>query len=86
MALTKPQIRELQRASLDGPNKVRKAMGLAGVTQVQVARAIGITQPHVSEIVNGKYSSLPLDTARDFADFFGCALDDLFPRQRKAVA
>ena len=62
-------------------------MRLARVTQVQVAAAIGVTQSHISEIANGNYSSLPLDTAQDIAGFFGpdVTTDDIFP-SRIAVA
>lgn len=85
MALTPRQLKELQRAHVDEPNKVRKAIELAGVTQTQVADAVGLTQPHVSEIANGKYTSLPLETARRLAGYFGCSIDELFPA-REAVA
>lgn len=80
MALTEQQVLELRHSELEGPNKLRKAIKLARVTQVEVAAAVGIRQPHVSEIANGNYSSLPLETARDLATFFGCTIDDLFPR------
>ena len=76
--LNTKQLAQLRRAE-GSPNRVRAAMGLGDVTQVQVAAAIGVTQPHVSEIVNGNYSSLPLPTAQRLAAFFGCAIEDLFP-------
>lgn len=61
-------------------------MQLAGVTQVQVAEAVGLTQGYVSKLARGQYTSeLPGDTMRRFADLFGCAIEDLFP-SRQAVA
>lgn len=82
--LTPKQIEVLRESPL-APNRVKVAMRLAGLTQVEVAAKLGITQSHVSEIANGNYSSLPLDTARKFATFFGCLIEDLFP-SREAVA
>lgn len=83
--LTVRQLKELRSMQVDEPNKLRKAMELAGVTQVQIAAAVGVTQPHVSDIANGKYTALPIETARRFSNFFGCTIDDLFPA-RQAVA
>ena len=54
-------------------------MELLALTQVQVADGIGVTQSHINKIVNGNYSSLPLDTAQKLSDFFGCSTDVLFP-------
>lgn len=76
--LTEHQLAQLRR-SPSTPNRVKRAMQLLGLTQVQVATAIGITQSHISEISNGNYSSLPLDTAQRLADHFGCPTDVLFP-------
>jgi transcriptional regulator with XRE-family HTH domain len=76
--LTSEQISDL-RAIEASPNRVKRAMALAGVTQEQVASAIGTSQSHVAEICNGNYSRLPLETARRFAQHFGCLIEDLFP-------
>lgn len=77
--LTAAQIEHLKSLPASGPNRLAAAMELGGVTQVQLAQATGHTQPYVSSIVNGKYSALPLETARRIADAFGCAIEDLFP-------
>jgi len=84
MPLTRKQLTQLRSADA-APNRLREAMQLAEVTQVVLAGELSITQSHVSEIVNGNYSRLPLDTAQRFAVFFGCAVEDLFPA-REAVA
>lgn len=60
-------------------------MTIAGVTQVQVAAAVGIAQSQVSEDANGKFSEMSLDKARTYARYFGCDVEDLFPA-REAVA
>lgn len=72
------------RAS-DARNRVWVAMNLAGVTQVQVAEAIGMTQSHISRIANDNYSRLAYHTALRLAQYFGCAAEDLFPA-REALA
>lgn len=82
--LTPEQITALLLLS-PSPNRVKAAMAIAGVTQVQVAQALGITQPAVSDVAIGNYSRLALDTARSFANYFGCSIDVLFPA-KEAVA
>lgn len=81
--LTGKQLQELRRVRLseDSPNRVYAAMKLVGVTQKEIENATGIAQPYVSNIVNGKHSKLPLETARRLARFFGCSIEDLFPPQ-----
>lgn len=81
--LSQAQIRELRKAP-GAPNRLRRAMQMAGVTQVQVAEATGSTQSHIAEISNGNYSRLPLETARALASTFGCSIEDLFPAPQEA--
>lgn len=83
--LTQKQIDRLRRTKTDARNRVGVAMELAEVTQVQVAEATGFTQSYVSRIKSGQHEALPVDTARKFAEFFGCSIEDLFPA-REAVA
>jgi len=83
--LTRKQLAALRGHKASGPNRLKKAIELAGVTQEQVADAIDSSQSHVTEIANGNYSKLPLETARSLSRFFGCSIEDLFPA-REAVA
>ena len=46
--LTKQQLAILRSAP--GTNRVAKAISLAGVTQVSVAKALGVPQPYVSDV------------------------------------
>lgn len=85
MALTPAQIRKLKSGRIDGHNRIRQARQLAGVTQQQLAEAVGITQAAVSDIERQRYGGTTVDTARKFADYFGCQIEDLFPA-RQAVA
>ena len=83
--LSKGQIESLKRSRPRGRNRLAKAMDFTNVTQVQIAEKTGFTQAYVSRVINGRYSDLPGETMRKFADFFGCAIEDLFPA-REAVA
>ena len=58
---------------------VATAISLAGVTQVTVAEAIGVTQAYVSDVAPQRYSTITVASARKFTRFFGCSIDALFP-------
>ena len=83
------QLAALRIAPLTGANKVSLAIELAGLRQVQLASAIGVTQGLVSKVAGGDMPKLPIETARKFAEFFGCPIEDLFParnpEERQAV-
>lgn len=85
LVLSKQQVDVLKRSRARGRNRVERAMELAEVTQVIVADATGLTQSYISRIKNGQYTDLPGETMRTMADYFGCAIEDLFPA-REAVA
>lgn len=82
--LTKQQLRRL-RAERGDPNRVQVAMDLLDLTQVQLSEAIAVPQSNISRIVNGHMPRIPVETARKFAEHFGCAIEDLFPSS-EAVA
>lgn len=84
--LSPSKLRKLRTTRTETPNKLRLAIDLADVTQIQVAEAVGVAQSQVSEDANGKYSELSLDKARDYAEFFGCDVDDLFPRAEQVAS
>lgn len=86
MLLNDQQLEELRACDATSvPNRLKKAMELLDVTHVQVAQGVGTSQPNLTDISNGKYSRLPLETARRLATYFGCTIEDLFPA-REAVA
>lgn len=86
--LTARQLATLRRSRCNGRNKLKLAIALAKTTQVEVAAAVEVTQPHVSAIAGGRYGDdgLPLETARKLAAHFGCAIEDLFPAAAAQVA
>lgn len=67
------------------PNRVRVAAALAEVDQQTIVDATGFAQPYVSDVFRGRFEKITVDNARRFAEFFGCAIEDLFPA-REAVA
>lgn len=77
--LNREQVEQLRREPVAAHNRLGLAMELAGVTQVQLAEGADLTQPYVSQILNGKTPRLPLATAQRIASFFGCAIEDIFP-------
>lgn len=71
---------------LDGmPNKVGLALTMLGLGQIDIIEETGFTQGFVSDVVRGKVKNLSIESARKFAEFFGCNIEDLFPA-REAVA
>ena len=81
--LTEPQLAVL-RAS-PPTKRVATAISLAGVTQVAVAKAIGVPQPYVSDVARGRYPTITVASAHKFVRFFGCSIDDLFPPPDEGV-
>ena len=81
--LTEDQLARLRASSRR--NRVATAISLAGVTQVTVAAAIGVTQAYVSDVARGRYSTITVASARKFTRFFGCSIDDLFPPRDEGV-
>lgn len=80
MALTVRQLRELRSGQVgETGNRVARALELAGVTQAQVAEAIEETQPYISDVARGRYTTITVAKAHKFADYFGCSIEDLFP-------
>lgn len=78
------RLRELRDTATEG-NRVGRAIELAEVTQLDVAAATGLPQPYISDVARNRYQTITVDNAHKFADYFGCAIEDLFPA-REAVA
>lgn len=79
--LTDDQLAALRAAPVSDemPNRVRVAMALTGATQTDIARDTRLAQAYVSDVERGRYRTVTVDNARRFADYFGCAIEDLFP-------
>lgn len=60
-------------------------MAMLDVTQTQVSDSTGIPKSNLSELVNGKYGDVQVETARKLAAYFGCAIEDLFPARAEVA-
>lgn len=78
--LTTEQIEALRSVPLGAmPNRLKVALGMVKARQSDLVEETGLLASTVSDLVNGKYNDLNLGTARKFADYFGCSIEDLFP-------
>lgn len=84
MKLTHTQLTQLRKARSVG-NRVAKAIELADVTLVVVSAETGLPYSYVSDVARNRYANVTVRNAHKFADFFGCAIEDIFPA-REAVA
>lgn len=71
---------------LEMPNKVELAMTLTGAKQVDIVAALDSDASSVHRVVKGKHAAPELETARKFAAFFGCQIEDLFPARVETPA
>lgn len=86
MALTPKQLRQLRKTPVGHEgNRVRTAIQLSGTTQAAVAASLNLVQPYLSNVARGKYDDIGVENARKFADFFGCAIEDLFPAKQEVA-
>lgn len=69
------------------PNRVRVAAAMAGVMQSEIVEGTSLTQAYVSDVMRGRFQTITIENAHKFANFFGCAIEDLFPArdERQAV-
>jgi DNA-binding XRE family transcriptional regulator len=72
--------------AIDGRNRVRAARQLLGLTQSDLSVAVGITQSSLSDLERQRYGGTTVDTARKFADLFGCSIEDLFPARAEVAS
>ncbi len=81
--LTQKKLSELREAIGEG-NRVAKAIELAEVTQLDVQEATGLPQSYISDVARNRYRTITVDNAGKFAGYFGCLIEDLFPREAVA--
>jgi transcriptional regulator with XRE-family HTH domain len=55
-----------------------------GITLNEIAEKVGITQPSISRIVNGRINPT-LDTLEKIADSLGVGITELFKREEKGL-
>lgn len=86
MPLTPEQLRKLRRAPAErGRNRLKVARELAGLTQVQLSDMLGLTQSSLSDLERQRFGTTTIDTGKKFSEFFGCALEDLWPAKAEVA-
>lgn len=85
--MTSKQLRELRNRRVQPAigNRLGVAFEITACSQAECVRQTKFTPQYVSDMVRGRFQNISLDNAREFAEFFGCAIEDLFP-SREAVA
>lgn len=86
MALTPKKLRKLRQAPV-GPagNRVALAIKLSEQKQGTVATHLALTQSYLSNVCRGRFKDITVANASMFAEYFGCAIEDLWPN-KTAVA
>jgi hypothetical protein len=84
MPLTEAQLIQLRKARTSG-NRVNRAIELLDVTKVTVSAETGLSYSYVTDVAGNRFQTVTVENAHKFANFFGCAIEDLFP-EREAVA
>lgn len=85
MPLTKAQLRRLRASGAAHGNRIEAARRELRLTQLDMEAQSGIKQNYISAVERGNYRTVTVDSARKFADFFGCAIEDLFPAEESAL-
>lgn len=84
--MTHKQLKELRAAATpETGNRLGVAFELTERSQADCVRETKFTPQYVSDMVRGRFQNISLDNAREFAVFFGCQIEDLFPA-REAVS
>ena len=84
--MTSKQLTELRATPVtETGNRLGLAFDITRRTQADCVRETKFTPQYVSDMVRGRFKNISVDNAREFAEFFGCPIEDLFP-SREAVA
>lgn len=87
MPLTPEQVSALRSVPLGAmPNKVRLARTMLDEQATDVARTLHFLKSQLSDIERGEYKDIPLEKTRALADYFGCAIEDLFPAREQVAS
>jgi transcriptional regulator with XRE-family HTH domain len=86
MPLTNRQLKALRESRVPSSrNRIATACDIAEIPRMDIARATGLSPQYISDVVNGRFSGITVENARKFSEFFGCAIEDLFP-SREAMS
>lgn len=86
MALTPTQLKRLRNLPAEpAGNRIRAARQLLELTQQELAEKLKLTQSALSDMERGRFGRTTIDTGHRFAEFFGCAIEDLFPASQEVA-
>lgn len=77
--------RQMLEATLERKLQQKDVVEALGLEALGLAASATAGATWLSDIERGDYKDVPLEKARVLAEFFGCAIEDLFPA-REAVA
>lgn len=86
-----PKLTETQLVALRAipsetvPNRLRIAFALSGTRQADAVAETDLSAQQISQLVNGNYKAVTVAVAGALAEFFGCAIEDLFPRRQEVA-
>lgn len=86
--MTPKQLRELRSRAVQPEigNRLAAAFDITERTQADCVRETKFTTQYVSDMVRGRFQNISIDNAREFAEWFGCQIEDLFPASKQAAA
>lgn len=85
MTLTSEQLEQLRKEPAASGNRLASALRLAGLTQTALADELDESLSYISDLSRGRYNSTTVAKAHKLSEFFGCAIEDLFPRQESVA-
>lgn len=86
MPLPHAKLRELKSAPVGSAgNRVALAIELSGATTADIARGASLSYTYLSDVARGRFQTVTVANAHKLAEYFGCAIEDLFPA-KEAVA
>jgi transcriptional regulator with XRE-family HTH domain len=85
MPLSSRQLKALRETPVGQfGNRIAEATAIAEISQADLSRAVGKPQQYVNDVARGRIRNISIENAHQFAEFFGCQIEDLFPREAMA--
>lgn len=85
--MTLQQLEKLRAVPASGAgNRLAAAFDITGMAQADCVRQTRFKPQYVSDMVRGRFQNISIDNAHEFAQFFGCLIEDLFPSPADAAA
>lgn len=86
MTLTAKQLKQLRGAPVGASgNRLHLACEISESVQAEISRATGLSPQYINDVARGRYQTVTVDNAHKFAEYFGCAIEDLFPAREQVA-